>query len=130
MSYIANLSLEAWEMMDKIPVERTTRVIRLLDDRCFELRSFIHEQLTGVWKNLVHWDRGDKTCLALSATIEGEPTNMDEAIISWRAFRELDAIATQLWQDLDDYILKPRTDIQRRSLSSIQILKASLLSLT
>jgi centromere/kinetochore protein ZW10 len=112
-------------MMDKIPVERTTRAIRLLDDRCFELRSFIRDQLTGVWRSLVHWEKGDKNSLTISATIEGEQTNLDEAIISWKAFRELDTIANQLWQDLDDLILKPRTDIKKRSLSSISILQAS-----
>ena len=96
-------------MIDNIPVERTTRAIRLLDDRCFELRTFIHLQLTGVWQNLVHWDEVDKKSLTIRATIEGEHTNMDDAIISWRAFRELDTVAKQLWQDLDDNILKPRT---------------------
>jgi centromere/kinetochore protein ZW10 len=112
-------------MMDNIPVERTTRAIRLLDDRCFELRTFIHEQLTGVWQNLVYWDEGDKKRLTIRTAIEGEHTNMDDAVISWRAFKELDTVAKQLWQDLDDNILKPRTDIRQRSLRSIQILDAS-----
>lgn len=112
-------------MMDKIPVERTTRAIRLLDDRCLELRGYIRDQLVGVWRSLVHWEKGEKKSLTISGTIEGEQTTLDEAIISWKAFRELDAVANQLWQDLDDLILKPRTDIKSRSLSSIQILEAS-----
>jgi centromere/kinetochore protein ZW10 len=113
-------------MIDTIPVTRT-RAVRLLDDRCFDLRRFIHEQLTGVWKDLVHWDTGEKTSLSINAAIEGEETNLIEAITSWQAFRELDAVAKQFWQDLDDFILKPRTDIQNLSLYSIHILEVSSL---
>lgn len=116
-------------MMDQIPIERT-RALRLLDDRCFELRLFIHEQLTDVWKSLVSWNQGDKKSLTITAAVEGEHTTLDEAITSWKSFRELDTIAQQLWQNLDDFILKPRTDrtdIQNLSFSSVFILKVGLI---
>lgn len=113
--------------MDKMPVERATRAIRLLDDRCFELRSSIRDQLTSIWRNLIHWEEGAKKSLTISATIEGEQTSLGEAITSWKAFRELDTIASQLWHNLDELVLKPRTDIKNRSLSSISILQASFI---
>ena len=114
-------------MIDKLPVTRT-RAARLLDDRCFDLRLYIHEQLSNVWQNLIHWNKEDKKILTINVTIEGVGTSLDEAINSWKAFRELDTVAKQLWEDLDNFILKPRTDIQHRTLSSISILEASFLN--
>ena len=114
-------------MLDTIPVTRT-RAVRLLDDRCFGLKRFIHEQLTGVWENLVHWDRGDKKSLTINTAIEGEHTSLEEAVTSWRSFQELEGITNQLWHDLDDFVIKPRTDIQNRRLLSISILKVKHLS--
>ena len=114
-------------MIDKLPVART-RAARLLDDRCFDLRRYIHEQLAAVWQNLIHWNKGDKKSLTINVAIEDVRTSLDEAITSWKAFRELNTVAKQLWQDLDNFILKPRTDIQNRALSSISILEASFLN--
>lgn len=119
------LLAETWEMIDKLPVTRT-RAARLLDDRCFDLRLYIHEQLSSIWQNLIHWNKEDKKILTINVTIEGVGTSLDEAITSWKAFRELDTVAKQLWEDLDNFILKPRTDIQHRALSSISILENTL----
>jgi centromere/kinetochore protein ZW10 len=111
-------------MIDSIPITRT-RALRLVDDRCFALRRFIHEQLEDAWGNLVHWSRGDKKSLTIRTVIEDGHTSLEEAVTSWRAFKELEAIANQLWQTLDDSIIKPRIDIRSRPLSSISILEVS-----
>lgn len=45
--------LDAWRHLGEIPLEKTTRAMRLLDSRCFELRGLVHEQFSAIWKALV-----------------------------------------------------------------------------
>lgn len=111
-------------MIDSIPITRT-RALRLVDNRCFALKRVIRGQLTDVWGHLVYWNRGAKNSLTISTAIDDIRTNLEEAITSWRAFEELEAIANQLWQNLDDLIIKPRIDIGSRPLSSISIVEVS-----
>lgn len=42
-------------------------------------------------------------------------------MIVMQTYKELDETAKQLWEDLDDVILKARTDTRRRKLFSIKI---------
>lgn len=40
---------------------------------------------------------------------QDEGTNLDLAIIGLKAFKELEKVANQLWKDLDETIIRPRT---------------------
>ena len=40
---------------------------------------------------------------------QDECTNLDLAIIGLKAFKELEKVANQLWKDLDETIISPRT---------------------
>lgn len=40
---------------------------------------------------------------------QDESTNLDLAIIGLKAFKELEKVANQLWKDLDETIIRPRT---------------------
>lgn len=51
----------AWQILGEIPLEKTTRVMRLLDSRCFELRVLIHEQFSTIWEALISVDREQST---------------------------------------------------------------------
>jgi centromere/kinetochore protein ZW10 len=54
---------------------------------------------------------------------------LEQAIIGLKAFKELDKAAERLWLDLDDTILKPRTNLpldgKMGSLFTIQVEKVS-----
>ena len=47
--------------------------------------------------------------------------NISQAVIGLKAFKELDDAARKLWEDIDDVILKPRTNLQSGSIPTIQI---------
>lgn len=44
--------------MDELGVSKTCRVMRLLDLRCFELKSEVHAVFDRIWKNLIQVDIG------------------------------------------------------------------------
>jgi hypothetical protein len=48
-----------------------------------------------------------------------------EASITLEAYKEVDRVAKQLWEDLDDAILKPRTELRVGTLPKIQIEEVS-----
>ncbi len=56
---------------------------------------------------------------------QDEGTNLDLAIIGLKAFKELEKVANQLWKDLDETIIRPRTilplDGRVGSLSAIAV---------
>ncbi|PBP21206.1 centromere kinetochore protein, partial [Diplocarpon rosae] len=54
------------------------------------------------------------------------PTDINQAIIGLKAYKELDQASKKLWEDLDEVILKPRTDLQVRSIPSIHVAGDSL----
>jgi centromere/kinetochore protein ZW10 len=63
---------------------------------------------------------------------QDEGTNLDLAIIGLKAFKELEEVANQLWKDLDETIISPRTvlplDGSVGSLSAITIHQVESLS--
>ena len=120
-TYMAKLCEGAWNVMDKIPVDRFARAIRLLDDECFELKSFIYEQLTTVWKFLVYWDSPGLQSLTIRDKNDEWATDMPTAIICWKAFKKLDDTVKTFWDEFDDCILKPRTNIYKRPILSIKV---------
>jgi centromere/kinetochore protein ZW10 len=55
--------LAAWKAIAELPLERTTRAVRILDSKCFDQRHSIHEQFTNVWNKLVQVDRDQKAII-------------------------------------------------------------------
>lgn len=47
---------QSWKALDDVGVSKTTRVMKLLDLRAFELKSDIHQVFNHVWKTLVQVD--------------------------------------------------------------------------
>lgn len=54
-------------------------------------------------------------------TLTGNSTTIDQAVIGLKAYKELDETAKQMWEDLDDIILRPRTDLRLASIPSVRI---------
>jgi len=48
---------DSWSIIAVIPADRTTRVIGLLDSRCFEIRDFAHGHLLSIWNILIHFNK-------------------------------------------------------------------------
>lgn len=71
---MANLEKESWAALDDVGVSKTTRVMRLLDLRAFELKSDIHQVFDHVWKTLVQIDT-DSGKVAIYNTREGSLCN-------------------------------------------------------
>jgi centromere/kinetochore protein ZW10 len=65
---------ESWTALDDVGVSKTTRVMKLLDLRAFELKSDIHQVFDHVWKTLVQIDT-DSGQVAIYKTREGPPCN-------------------------------------------------------
>jgi len=63
---------------------------------------------------------------------QDEGTNLDLAIIGLKAFKELEEVANQLWKDLDETVISPRTvlplDGSVGSLSAITVHQVESLS--
>ncbi len=53
--------LAAWSAITDLPLEKTTRAVRILDTKCFDQRHHIHDQFTNIWNKLVQVDRDQKT---------------------------------------------------------------------
>lgn len=51
----------------------------------------------------------------------GETTDIDQAVIGLKAYKELDQAAKKLWEELDNVILKPRTNLLVGSIPGIQV---------
>lgn len=44
---------ESWSILSKIPVDATTRVLRLIEARSFEVQNYVHEQFLSAWEAMV-----------------------------------------------------------------------------
>ncbi len=47
---------ESWTELDTIPISKSSRVMKLLDIRAFELKSDVHEVFDRIWNTLVFVD--------------------------------------------------------------------------
>ena len=49
----ADFGTEAWATISEVPTDTTVRAMKILDQRCFTLRSAMHEQFEVIWKALI-----------------------------------------------------------------------------
>jgi centromere/kinetochore protein ZW10 len=63
--------IDAWKRLGDIPLEKSTRAMRLLDSRSFELRMQIHEQFATIWKELIHV-KPDQALITINRVLPGE----------------------------------------------------------
>ncbi|PMD34525.1 centromere/kinetochore protein-like protein zw10 [Hyaloscypha variabilis F] len=119
----------AWTAISHLPLEKTVRAVRILDSKCFDQHRHIYEQFTNVWNGLVNVDLKQRS-ITINKNSPDQGTDLEQAIIGLKAFKELDKAAERLWLDLDDTILKPRTNLpldgKVGSLFTIQVEKNRL----
>jgi len=48
--------VDAWKVIAEVPVDKHTRAITLLDQRCFRLRESAHDSLMAICDRLIHVD--------------------------------------------------------------------------
>ncbi|TAQ89496.1 hypothetical protein B7494_g2192 [Chlorociboria aeruginascens] len=107
----ALLSLEnAARMMADIPIDRTTRAWRILDERCYTIQESIHEQVHVFWTGLIYLNFEER-----SLTINEKLTvTLDQVVTALGLFHELETAAQRLWADIDAIIITPRIDTSRK----------------
>jgi centromere/kinetochore protein ZW10 len=111
---------KSWTQLDQIPVSRSTRALKLLDMRAFELKNDVHGVFDHVWKALVHVDLANGS-ISVTESREGEHMSLTDAVIGLQAYKEVDDRMKDLWHDVDQAIFTPRMDSTNPSLPGIQV---------
>lgn len=111
---------KSWAQLDQIPVSRSTRALKLLDIRAFELKNDVHKVFDHVWKALVHVDVANGS-ISVTESREGEHMSLSDAVIGLQAYKEVDKRMKDLWHDVDQAIFSPRMDAGNPSLPGIQV---------
>ncbi|KAM0523210.1 hypothetical protein ACHAPE_001704 [Trichoderma viride] len=111
---------KSWTALDDVGVSKTTRVMKLLDLRAFELKSDIHQVFDHVWKTLVQIDT-DSGQVAIYKTREDEKMSLEDAAIGLQAYKEVDERMEQLWHNLDTAVVSPRMDTMRSNIPGIKV---------
>lgn len=77
---LANIG--TWAAMDRIPIAKSCRVIKLLNLRSFELKSDVHVIFDKAWKVLVQVDV-DNSSVTISAARDGQyPSDSHVLVLS------------------------------------------------
>ncbi|KAK1253341.1 hypothetical protein MKX07_001418 [Trichoderma sp. CBMAI-0711] len=111
---------QSWKALDDVGVSKTTRVMKLLDLRAFELKSDIHQVFNHVWKTLVHVDT-ELGKVAICNTRQDEKMSLEDAVIGLKAYKEVDERMEQLWHNLDAAVVSPRMDATRSNIPGIRV---------
>ncbi|KAL6879107.1 hypothetical protein J3F83DRAFT_725084 [Trichoderma novae-zelandiae] len=111
---------KSWKALDGVGISQTTRVMKLLDLRAFELKSDIHQVFNHVWKTLVQVDT-DLGKVAIYNTRQDEKMNLNDAVIGLKAYKEVDERMEQLWHNLDAAVVSPRMDATRSDIPGVKV---------
>ncbi|KAF3077553.1 hypothetical protein CFAM422_000316 [Trichoderma lentiforme] len=111
---------KSWTALDEVGVSKTTRVMKLLDLRAFELKSDIHQVFDHVWKTLIQVD-SESGRIAIYNTRQDEKMVLEDAVIGLQAYKEVDERMEQLWHNLDAAVVSPRMDATRSNIPGIKV---------
>ncbi|KAM0252783.1 hypothetical protein ACHAQJ_007571 [Trichoderma viride] len=111
---------KSWAALDDVGVSKTTRVMKLLDLKAFELKSDIHQVFNHIWKTLVQVDT-DSGKIAIYNTRQDEKMSLEDATIGLKAYKEVDERMEQLWHNLDAAVVSPRMDVTRTNIPGIKV---------
>ncbi|TLS25772.1 hypothetical protein PpBr36_07026 [Pyricularia pennisetigena] len=111
---------QSWAKLDSVSNIGSTKAIKLLNVRAFELKSDVHQVFDHVWNSLVHLD-DTKNELSVQQTCDGEPMNLSDAVIGLKAYKEVDKRMTDLWLGLDRSIIGPRMNLRAKTLPAIKV---------
>ncbi|KGQ04221.1 Centromere/kinetochore protein zw10 [Beauveria bassiana D1-5] len=109
---------ESRTALGNVNAARSSRVMRLLDIRAFELKSSAYQVFNQIWKSMVNIDV-DSCKITIRDTSEDGSMTLADASTGLKAYKEVDERLEQLWHNLDTSIVSPRMDYQATSLKSI-----------
>ncbi|KAH7033468.1 uncharacterized protein B0I36DRAFT_109508 [Microdochium trichocladiopsis] len=115
----------AWTALDRIPVSKSCRVMKILNMRAFELKSAVHDVFNHVWSTLVQVDAATGTA-SVSENVQDEPMSLADAVIGLKAYKEVDQRMALLWHALDAALIQPRTHTEGQTLPTIKEENSSL----
>ena len=105
--------------MDELGVSKSCRVMRLLDLRCFELKSEVHAVFDRIWKELIQVDVGAGQ-VTVYDSLPNDQMTLSDAVVGLKAYKEVDERMEQLWRNIDAAIVTPRMDAQAASVPRIK----------
>ncbi|KAF7870174.1 uncharacterized protein EAF02_009364 [Botrytis sinoallii] len=94
-----------------IPAETTVRAVRLLDTRYYELKDSLNDQLSEIRKSLIYIQPKEAS-FTIHKKIDGISTSLDDVAIGLERFQELDEFGKNLWEQLSETIIRPRTGLE------------------
>ncbi|EPE02925.1 centromere kinetochore protein [Ophiostoma piceae UAMH 11346] len=110
----------AWTALDQMPVSKSCRAMRLLDLRAFELKTDVHAVFDEVWAALVAVD-ADKHSLTISQARDDEPMSLADAVVGFKAYKEVDSRMAALWHALDAAVVGPRMDLSKAARPALYV---------
>ncbi|KAI1821847.1 hypothetical protein F4861DRAFT_551303 [Xylaria intraflava] len=116
---------ESWTALDKIPVSKSCRVMKILDIRAFELKSTVHDVFDHVWSSLIRVDATTSQITVFDSR-EDEQMTLADAVIGLKAYKEVDQRMAVFWQGLDEALIRPRTSLEGQDLAAIRVENSSL----
>ncbi|KAK8035544.1 centromere/kinetochore protein zw10 [Apiospora rasikravindrae] len=111
---------KSWTAMDAVKVNKSCRVMKILDMRAFELKSAVHEVFEHVWNALVTVDV-DGHRVEIHESREDEQMSLSEAFIGLQAYKEVQQRMALFWHKVDAAIVAPRTVTSHESLPGITV---------
>ncbi|KAK8066689.1 hypothetical protein PG997_013436 [Apiospora hydei] len=111
---------KSWTAMDAVKVNKSCRVMKILDMRAFELKSAVHEVFEHVWNSLVTVDV-DGHRVEIHESREDEPMSLSEAFIGLQAYKEVQQRMALFWHKVDAAIIAPRTATSHESLPGVAV---------
>lgn len=101
----------AGHQIAEIPAETTVRAVRLLDTRYYELKDSLNDQLSEIRKSLINIQPKEAS-ITIQKKFDGILTSLDDVAIGLERFQELDKFGKDLWEQLSETIIRPRTGLE------------------
>ncbi|KAF7932012.1 uncharacterized protein EAE97_009033 [Botrytis byssoidea] len=101
----------AGHQIAEIPAETTVRAVRLLDTRYYELKNSLNDQLSEIRKSLINIQPKEAS-ITIHKKFDGILTSLDDVAIGLERFQELDKFGKDLWEQLSETIIRPRTGLE------------------
>ncbi|KOS17096.1 Centromere/kinetochore protein zw10 -like protein [Escovopsis weberi] len=111
---------KSWAALDEVGVSRNTRIVKLLDARAFELKASVHDVLSQAWRALVRVDV-EAGQVAIVRELEDRNLSLDDIVVGFKAYKEIDERMEQFWRNLDASFVSPRMSAGKAPLPTIKI---------
>ncbi|PQE26085.1 is centromere binding at prophase protein [Rutstroemia sp. NJR-2017a BBW] len=101
----------AGSYMGEIPTETGVRAFQVLEYRYFDIKVAIREQLRKLRESLIRIDR-ERSSLEIHQTHDDNPTTLLDVSKCVMAYKELESMGKEMWDELYEAILLRRTGLE------------------